>query len=280
MKDEFVMDQLTSGNPLGYAACPRCGEAISADMLFCSYCGNSLNAQPRALEGPATPAARARAEWPQLGDRPPDGVPPSSSAQDRFPGRLGHAGNVPPQVPWTLPGTGARTFGQNQATVGSTKPLRGRARCSQHPEIVGAVTCGICLAAVCHTCAFPYEGPVNVCPACVSKPSTEMPAGRLNVLICSYLAAAWATIGCLKFLSMALSPAEHPDPLTNIIIIILCLFPALAGGGLAVGAYEKRLPNTPAVWGSILWNGLTSAFVIVLAVLMLFASLTRVQVSP
>lgn len=252
------MEETSAEAPLQDTRCPHCGEGILPFMRFCSACGCALSGNPAA--------------WPTP-ESPNDSSQPLGSARKPIP--PAQAAAVPPVITLSAP-TAARADDREPSPLGqygATRSSPERAQelpntCAQHPDVIGLLRCAVCQAAICYTCAFQYPGGADVCPSRIISPSEEMPRNRFYLLLSSYAMAVSATLGVLIFIWTASSRPD--DPVRGSITVTLAFFPNFLGAGLAIATYEKRLPNPPAVWLSIIWNCTIS----VLMVLVILAALT------
>jgi hypothetical protein len=112
---------------------------------------------------------------------------------------------------------------------------------------------------MCQTCDFQMAGRFHICPECASKPQHEMSSGRKRNLVISYALAAWGTLGfAIIFSGMlrGLVTSKAETEALGVAMTVLILVPAIAGGALSIGCFDRRLANSPAIWVSAIWNGL------------------------
>lgn len=82
---------------------------------------------------------------------------------------------------------------------------------------------------------------------------------RKGNLIWGYLLAVASTITLVLLLVGAFATmfsAPGSETAAGIFLLLIIFVPAAIGFSVASSAVERHLPNTPAVWGAIVWNGL------------------------
>lgn len=121
---------------------------------------------------------------------------------------------------------------------------------------------------MCSTCDFVLPDNVHICPACAAAPRTELSRKRKNLVIISFVLAAWATLGMVAlFAGVFATQSREAEQLIGFVLILFVLGPAATGLGLAISARERRLPNPPAIAIAIVWNALLVASFLLLCII-------------
>ncbi|HEX9048529.1 MAG TPA: hypothetical protein VF988_15985, partial [Verrucomicrobiae bacterium] len=170
------------------------------------------------------------------------------------------------------------------ATVRSHEPvLRGglssvtlaveNRKCVQHPTVAAVQICHACGASMCATCDFLLPGNIHVCPTCATKPNTELSPKRKKMLIGSFALAVWCTLMAAAlmggvFRGFARNKADQEA--LGMLLMLLLLVPSIIGTALGVGARDRRLANTVAMWVAIVWNAVFLVGFILLMILGMF----------
>lgn len=142
--------------------------------------------------------------------------------------------------------------------------------CGVHPEVAAVQRCAVCQAPVCATCDFAFPGGVHVCPACASKPRSGVGQRRKKPLIWSYVLAVWCSLGLAVLCSGALAGMTRtPSDLQVLgtVLMIVLYVPSIIGTAMAVSSLDRRLSNPPAIWISVIWNGLILGLLLLLCVI-------------
>ena len=229
--------------------CHRCGQSVYGFMRFCAACGAPAAGAPAAQQSRDHPVGRVVAEEVQVARQP--------ATQPAAPGPM----SPPPRI----------NYRGNALASPAARPSW---TCVQHVMVPALVRCALCQAPVCGTCVFEYAGGVSLCPVCIATPARRLNRGRWKLLIGSYALAGYSTIGLFVFVVLSVS-TKIEEPLASVLFVFLGFSPALAGMAMAAGSYEKRLFNPPAVWISIVWNGLNTLSVLGLVLLGLIAIALR-----
>ena len=80
--------------------------------------------------------------------------------------------------------------------------------------------------------------------------------------------AVWSTLFVVLLMGGAFAELlEGADAdAAGMVIGLLLYVPAIVGTALSVSALERRLGNTPAIWGAVVWNSLVLAGALLLSV--------------
>jgi len=155
-------------------------------------------------------------------------------------------------------------------TPAGTPPKLAGHRCVQHPNLPATRQCQACGAYMCDTCDFALPGNIHVCPACATKPQTEMSSKRKGQRGWSYGLAIGATLG----LGVIFSGTINADPnnpgsedAVGTLFMFIVLIPALVGMALGMGAIDRRLTNPISLWIPTIWNGLIVGLFLLLCVI-------------
>jgi hypothetical protein len=148
------------------------------------------------------------------------------------------------------------------------------ARCVQHPNVAATQECKLCGCYMCMTCSFDLPNGVHICPACASEPRPALGSKGKKLLIWSYVAAIWSTVGLAALVSgvfggMAHTPADQQ--MLGIILMIFVLAPAIAGLSLAAAAKRPRQSNPPSLWIALIWNSIIVGCFVLLTIIGLFS---------
>jgi hypothetical protein len=137
--------------------------------------------------------------------------------------------------------------------------VQANARCIQHPHIQAVARCKLCGLHMCPTCDFSLPGNVHLCPACASAPQTALSPKRKRSLILSLALALWSSVGMACLLAGIFARAartRQDQQALGLVLILFVLAPATIGLTLGLTTKDRRLPNSPAIWIAIIWNGL------------------------
>jgi hypothetical protein len=261
--------------------CANCGHVLPALAQFCSACGSRLDAgtdlqgqvsesvpaeaATTAVSGPAVPSEMCRHHPTVTAVRKCNacGAPictmcdfPVSRPSDEM-SILQLAGEMHycPACARRRPEVLSPALAASLPVV----PLPGGVKCMHHPEVAAVRRCSVCSTPVCVTCDFEMPGYFHICPECASKPQREMSSGRKRNLVISYVLAALATLGFAVILSGLLGgliTSKADTEALGVAMMLVILVPALVGGALSIGCFDRKLTNSPAIWVSAIWNAL------------------------
>ncbi len=117
--------------------------------------------------------------------------------------------------------------------------------------------CARCATWSCATCDFAFPGDIHLCPRCATEPPATLSPRRKQLVIWSYVLAGFATLVLGLLMAGALGrPGDgHTDAQAlGLVYSVFIFLPALVGLGLSFSARERRLPNPPVLWGTLIWN--------------------------
>ncbi len=129
--------------------------------------------------------------------------------------------------------------------------------CERHPKVAAVARCARCATWSCATCDFAFPGDIHLCPRCATEPSATLSPRRKQLVIWSYVLAGFATLVLGLLMAGALGrPGDgHTDAQAlGLVYSVFIFLPALVGLGLSFSARERRLPNPPVLWGTLIWN--------------------------
>jgi len=136
-------------------------------------------------------------------------------------------------------------------------PPAATARCVQHPNVRATRYCKLCGGCMCATCDFVLPEGYHICPACAAAPQNSLNRTRKKLLIASYVLGIWCTILFGAMVSGFFAQYAREDASTlGLFLLGFLLLPSIAGFNLALSAKNRRLPNSPFVWVSLVWNGM------------------------
>lgn len=131
-------------------------------------------------------------------------------------------------------------------------------RCIQHPNVVASAKCSRCGAFVCDTCKFDVPGGA-LCPTCAVSPLAVMTPARKKKVIISFVLAVWCT-AVLVALRLGVFRPILVDPdskqLLGTLLLLILVAPSAAGLAVGMSGMERRVPNGPAIWVPVIWNGI------------------------
>jgi len=132
-------------------------------------------------------------------------------------------------------------------------------KCPQHPNVAAVQLCQICGAPMCATCDFLLPGNLHVCPTCATQPQTSLSPKRKRMLIGSFALAAWCTLVMAALMAGAfrgMARDKSEEEAFGLLLMFILLVPSIIGVALGLGAMDRRLSNTMAMWIATIWNGL------------------------
>ncbi len=143
--------------------------------------------------------------------------------------------------------------------IAATPQIVTGVRCVQHPHLQATAHCKSCGAFMCDTCKFDLPGGIQLCPTCATTPRTNLSPKRKKMLAGSYALAVWCTLVLGALLSGAFAKSvktKADQEALGIGLSLLLLAPSIAGLALGVGALDRRLHNSMALWIAAIWNGM------------------------
>lgn len=149
-------------------------------------------------------------------------------------------------------------------------PVIPNAHCVQHPHVDATQQCKLCHSYMCPTCDFSLANGAHICPACASAPQSVLGGKRKKLVIGSFVAAAWSTVGmsCLiagAFAGMA--DNRGTEMILGFVFLFFILGPAIAGLGMAIGAKRPRRASPSSLWIALVWNSiLVGSFVLLMII--------------
>ena len=160
---------------------------------------------------------------------------------------------------------GARVGG---FAVPVTPSLEPGVMCVTHPNVQAVVRCKTCGAAVCATCEFSFPGGIHLCPRCATAPKKALSGRRKTLVGVAYTFAVVATLGFVGMVMYAAGGVHSRGDAEVVgqMILFFVMLPSFIGLIVGACAFEKRLGNTAAVWGAVVWNGLVLAVIVCLAI--------------
>jgi hypothetical protein len=146
-------------------------------------------------------------------------------------------------------------------------------RCVQHPNVAATAQCYSCRGYMCATCAFSLPGGFQVCPTCATTTKRPLSSKRKKLLVGSYACAIWCSlimVALLAGLFQTLGKTQGGEAAVGLIMSLFLLAPSITGLALAVGAMDRRLSNSFAMWGAAIWNGLILGVFVLMMIVGMF----------
>lgn len=227
--------------------CPQCRVALVDVDHGSARCPTTHGAKYRVL---FKRTARAGTVASPVAGAAAGGVPPAAVSAAGTPAPT--AGMAPP--PPFPPGVMGDAAILSTPPPSVAPPSYPGMHCVQHPKVAATAQCKSCGAYMCNTCDFLLPGGTHLCPACATRPETELNPKRKKALIGSSILGVWCTVWMALIFSGAFAGSTMNVNLLGWIFILMVMIPSICGLSWGYGAIDRRRSNPPLLWVATIWN--------------------------